>query len=657
MNKHVFHGRVGVAMVVLALACSTVTTGLAAPQVPEKTTPATFVGAPIQKFGVVSNIATRFGRLGHFKEPMDLLQRMGAGVISEQVKWDYVEQPKCGQYSWDYYDELTREARAHQLEIMGQLAYNNIACQVGKEDRGVPDPVRWKNFVTAFVSRYKDTIHKWEVWNEPDDSDFWKGTPQQYVSLLRETYETIKALDPTAQISAGACSKLDYTMCDAIIAAGSQKYSDSFGFHPYVGRENFDNGLFQKLDLPNLRDHQKQGGGKPVRLTEFGWSSADPSFGGNAVGDGQGSYMVKQLVSMLGFTDLSIDQAMWYDFRDDGPAASALTPGMYSAFMLDGDPESRFGLVQSDWQTPKPSYFAYQQMSLHLAGALTQGPTDRGDGGLAYRFNRNGTVVDVVWGGGSTSLATESREAQAYTLSGKAVPTTVSDGQIHVAVGDDPVYIEHSKNAYGTSVSLSGVSSNASAPSSGSGIPATPPSVGSASPPTPSSAIPARSPANNASSAPANTVAANIGGAVGTWTDPEQRLRLQYPGGWKVTRLPGAAQNLLELDGPDGVLFFVDMFDQSGPPDALIDAVKQIHRQSVVYSYADNNVSQGTVGAEPAIALDFTYVSQDNTIAPPRTGKLWIANHGGKEFDFQARNQGGHTGDVEGIVASVVFLR
>jgi hypothetical protein len=361
--------------------------------------------------------------------------------------------------------------------------------------------------------------------------------------------------------------------------------------------------------------------------------------------------MVKQLVSMLGFPDLNIDQAMWYDLRDDGPAASARAPGVYTALEGKDDPEAHFGLVQSDWQTPKPSYFAYQQMAAHLAGALPMGLVDRGDGGIAYRFNRAGTVVDVVWGGGGTSLATESREAQAYDLTGQPVPTDLSGGQIHVNIGDDPVYIEHSKKAYGSSAAPSGASSSAA-------------SGGAGNPPGSGGAASTSSSANGTNPAPATSNAApssspgtpNIASAVATWTDPQQQLRLQYPGGWKATQLPGTAQNLLELDGPDGVLFFIDMFDQTGPPDLLVNAVKQIHAQSTIYAYADNSVLDISVGGESGKLLNFAYVPQNDLTTPPRTGKLWIVTHGGKEFDFQARNQSAHAGEVDAIVASVVFL-
>lgn len=359
--------------------------------------------------------------------------------------------------------------------------------------------------------------------------------------------------------------------------------------------------------------------------------------------------MVKQLVSMLGFPNLNIDQVMWYDFRDDGPAASASAPGQVTTFSAKDDPEAHFGLVQNDWQTPKPSYYAYQQMTQHLAGALPLGVVDRGDGGTAYRFNRNGTIVDVVWGGGSTNLATEAHEAQAYNLTGQAVPTTVSDGTIHVDVGDDPVYIEHSRNAYGAAAPAnpaSGTPSTTPTPAFGGG--------GAAASPT---AAPSPSASNNVPPAPANPVVASVGNTAATWTDPGQRIRLQYPGGWKATQLPGDPQNLLELDGPDGVLFYVDMFDQTGPPDAIINVVKQVHQQSTVYSYADNFVLDTTVGGEAGKLLNFAYVPLGDTTAPPRTGKIWIVTHGGSEFDFQARNQSAHAGEVDAIVASVVFLR
>src|SRR5436305_1802443 len=146
MGARVFRSRAVVLVLVFALACTGITPALAAPQTPQPTGVTAFAAGPIQKFGVVSNVATRYARLG--------------------------------------------------------------------------------------------------------------------------------------QVSNGACSQLDLVISNQLIAAGAMTYSDSFSFHPYVPKENFDNGLFRKIDLPHLRDLQRANGNKPIRLTELGWSSADPAAGG-----------------------------------------------------------------------------------------------------------------------------------------------------------------------------------------------------------------------------------------------------------------------------------------------------------------------------------------------------------------------------------------
>ena len=61
----------------------------------------------------------------------------------------------------------------------------------------------WAEYVATVVSRYKDDIHYWEVWNEPDLAEFWNGTPAQYAALLALTYATIKQIDPTATVVVG----------------------------------------------------------------------------------------------------------------------------------------------------------------------------------------------------------------------------------------------------------------------------------------------------------------------------------------------------------------------------------------------------------------------------------------------------------------------
>lgn len=63
----------------------------------------------VQPVGVSTNVVTRYGLPRQLNKPLDLVQRMGAGYIVEQLRWDKVE-PPCGQWDWLFYDELAQEA-------------------------------------------------------------------------------------------------------------------------------------------------------------------------------------------------------------------------------------------------------------------------------------------------------------------------------------------------------------------------------------------------------------------------------------------------------------------------------------------------------------------------------------------------------------------
>jgi polysaccharide biosynthesis protein PslG len=383
----------------------------------------------LSRFGVVTHIATRYGIYGQQNGPMTMAHGTGAGWIREEIRWDWVEHP-LGQPDWGFTDEMVQDARGDGLDILGLLGYNNSAQTAGVVDYTVPDIGLWKNYVASVVTHYKGQIHAWEVWNEPDVPYFWNGSVADYVNLLRETYTTIKSIDPTATVMNGACSNLDLNWFNDFLNQGGAQYTDVLAFHPYAMKSSIDNGQYQTLDLAHFRDIQARTG-KPWWFTEIGWSSAPdgPDYGGGVGSEqAQASYMIRQYVMSLDFQGLNVEHIFWYNFHDDGTDP--------------GNVENNYGLIQNDWHTPKFTYTAYQQMTSHLTGATAQGTVDSGVG-IAYRFNRNGVIVDVVWGGGRTNLPTTATKAQAFDMAGNTLPTDVSGGQIHVDIGGDPVFVEH----------------------------------------------------------------------------------------------------------------------------------------------------------------------------------------------------------------------
>ena len=115
-------------------------------------------------------------------------------------------------FYWKKYDERIAAAKKSGVDVLFTLRAVSLWGTVQKarfETKGgymaasfPKDMGRWKDFVAAFVKRYKDSGVRifYEVENEVNAKAFWAGTPEEYVALLQETYQTIKGIDPSAQV-------------------------------------------------------------------------------------------------------------------------------------------------------------------------------------------------------------------------------------------------------------------------------------------------------------------------------------------------------------------------------------------------------------------------------------------------------------------------
>jgi xylan 1,4-beta-xylosidase len=128
--------------------------------------------------------------------------------------------------------------------------------------RGIISPPkswpRWtaliRDLVTHLLDRYGDQVRTdwlFEVWNEPNLSVFWSGTPAEYWQLYTATAEAIKSVDPRLRVGGPATAAVgwidDQTRVDAPV--------DFLSTHVY--------GTLP-LDLRPLAD------GRPLLWTEWG---------------------------------------------------------------------------------------------------------------------------------------------------------------------------------------------------------------------------------------------------------------------------------------------------------------------------------------------------------------------------------------------------
>jgi len=130
------------------------------------------------------------------------------------VAWGQVQQKK-NRFWWNGMDAAIASANAQNMSITYVLGSTPKWAQKKKDRKkgrypyngtGAANPKAkdWKRWVRAVVQRYGNSIDAYQIWNEANLKDFYKGSPKQMARLTRDAYRIIKANDPTAKVVAAS---------------------------------------------------------------------------------------------------------------------------------------------------------------------------------------------------------------------------------------------------------------------------------------------------------------------------------------------------------------------------------------------------------------------------------------------------------------------
>ena len=204
-------------------------------------------------------------------------------------------------------DEVVALARQYHLQVVADLF--TIPPWMAQCATPTSDPTRcatddlsgYASVISQIVSRGDPVIRDWEVWNEPDTSQFFDGTPQQYAFMLRTAHNAIKAVDPSDDVLLGGISNVASTAwLTQMLATPGADAVDAFDIANVHERGD----LWQLAhDLTGFRQFlAAQGFHGPLWVTEHGYPS-DPQFqydpgytGGPA---DQASYLQASLPTLL----------------------------------------------------------------------------------------------------------------------------------------------------------------------------------------------------------------------------------------------------------------------------------------------------------------------------------------------------------------------
>lgn len=179
----------------------------------------------------------------------EYLEPLGMRYIRLQAGWAKCE-PKRGEYDFSWLDSIIDDAVSRGLEPWLELSYGNPVYPGGGTPllsggwpRGKDALEGWKAWVRALATRYKEKVHQWEIWNEPENNMRREGrNPAEMASLAFETALILKEIDPDAIVAAygigrprhsNGVADLISLLADKLRASGQAHLIDAISYHGY----------------------------------------------------------------------------------------------------------------------------------------------------------------------------------------------------------------------------------------------------------------------------------------------------------------------------------------------------------------------------------------------------------------------------------------
>ncbi|MBX7256719.1 MAG: hypothetical protein K1Y02_10185 [Candidatus Hydrogenedentes bacterium] len=324
-----------------------------------------------------------------------LLEQLGASVLRIDFRWDGI-QPNPDTWNYEDKDAYVAAAESHGKKVLAILDFDNNAVEqdpIGKE-RGVyiapQDVPLFLEYVRRTVTRYKDRIYAWEIWNEPSLPRFWNGPSEEFSSLAKQVAETLHEIDPNLRVVGtpmhGPMGVWTPHLSEELYAAGAMTYVDYPNLHMYIANpRGYPNEFAKYLALKSKYDHPG-----PLWITELG----DPDGGSypwRQSPDDLAQHVIKSYVTA---TSYGVEQLIWFTYED---------PTIESQREHRIDSEGFFGLIGPGRQW-KPAAHAFSLFNTTCTNSMLSPGLVKRSGGLTARQVRtalyrrdNGDSTLILW--------------------------------------------------------------------------------------------------------------------------------------------------------------------------------------------------------------------------------------------------------------------
>ncbi len=229
------------------------------------------------------------------------------------VAWPQLE-PSPGKWDFTLLDRYVQLAAQHDVEIVLTLGLTPSWASARPQEpsaygRGnAAEPLRftdWENYVRVVATRYKGAIRNYEIWNEPNVTGNFSGSPEEMVQLSRTAYQVMKTVDAgITVVSPSATTAGGVAWLNEFLAKGGCKYSDVIGYHYYVTPDPPET-MIPLIEKVKKVLHSRGCENKPLWNTESGWAKPK-HFSSDA--EAAGYLMRTYVVNWL----MGVERCYWY---------------------------------------------------------------------------------------------------------------------------------------------------------------------------------------------------------------------------------------------------------------------------------------------------------------------------------------------------------
>ncbi|MGG1515955.1 hypothetical protein ABE504_11120 [Paenibacillus oryzisoli] len=299
----------------------------------------------------------------------------------------------------------------------------------------------YENWVGAMVTRYKDKVKDWEVWNEPNFSDNLVNTPEITADFNIRTAAIIKRIQSHARISALALGHIDLDYVERFFAYLNEKNAiglfHNVTYHDYVYNPDANKLAVYKMRqivkryAPGMIMRQGENGAPSVggtggALSDYNWSELT-----------QAKWDIRRMLENLGNDiECSIFGIIDMNYSGNGPIRRKNTKGIVES-------ASDNGAVR-----PKIAYYAIQHVTSIFDHTLERLTTLKHTHHIAARGSRPAYSLNTDRSISVYGYRNKDTQKQLYAMwADDAIPREENELkclEFSVENGnfDDPVYVD-----------------------------------------------------------------------------------------------------------------------------------------------------------------------------------------------------------------------